>query len=1094
MHSHAILSLSMRITAILLCVGFLQVSAHTRAQSTISLSEKNISLDKLFDRIQQQTDFSIWYDRAVLANTHPVTVDWKEVTIDQALQSCLRGQSLQYEIVGNSIVIKQKVDSNNNSNNKSGTIDVRGRVVDEQGEPVVGASITVKDSRTVALTGADGTFVIHAIDENATIIFSGANVEMHEEKLIRRTECNVTLKKRINKLDEIQIIAYGTTTRRFNTGSVTGIKAEEIEKQPVSNPLAAMEGRMPGVYVQQGTGMPGGAYNIIIRGQNSLRNSALDNGNLPFYIIDGVPYTSSSLTSTTISNSNLRFGNPLSNINPADIESIEVLKDADATAIYGSRGANGVVLVTTKKGKAGKTKMDLNVSAGASTVERKLHLLQTSDYLAMRREAFTNDNVQPQPWNYDVNGTWDTTRNTDWQKTLIGGTANIFDVQGTVSGGTARTQFLFGGTYHRETTVFPGNFSYQKGSTHFNINHVSEDQRFRLFFNGSYLLAYNNLFSVDATGSILSLPPDAPKIYDSTGKLNWENSTWRNPFALFEKKYKNNSDNLLLNSLIAYEVVKGLDAKINLGYTNTNVRETSTNPLSSVNPAYWQFVKASAVFANSYIKSWIVEPQLEYKKDLEHARLNVLAGMTFQQNVQEGQTQNATGYSNDLLLENIQAAQQVSVLAYNYTKYRYNALFARINYQWKEKYIINLTGRRDGSSRFGPGKQFANFGAVGTAWIFSQEKFMQPVSPLISFGKLRASYGVTGNDQIQDYGYLETYSPTQYPYNSYPGLIPSRIANPLYSWETTKKMELALELGWLKDRIFFSAAGYHNRSSNQLVGYPLATVTGFSSLQYNLPAELQNDGLEFELNTVNVRNKNFSWTTNINLTIPHNKLIAYPHLESSAYANVYAIGQPLSIQKLYHYLRVDPTSGLYTFQDVDKDGAISYPNDLQFLKRTGQIYFGGFRNTFKYENLQLDIFFQFVKQNANSYFYTIGLPGSMYNQPVDILRRWQKQGDQSNVQKLTQDYSSPAYETFSQMQNSDYVITDASFIRLKNVSISYWLSNDVLRKAKLQGVRFYVQGQNLWTITHYQGLDPENQGTDYLPPLRTIVGGIQITF
>ncbi|MEJ0080934.1 MAG: hypothetical protein WDM78_08305 [Puia sp.] len=430
-------------------------------------------------------------------------------------------------------------------------------------------------------------------------------------------------------------------------------------------------------------------------------------------------------------------------------------------------------------------------------------------------------------------------------------------------------------------------------------------------------------------------------------------------------------------------------------------------------------------------------------------------------------------------------------------KYKYEAVFGRINYNWEDKYLINLTGRRDGSSRFGSGKQFGNFGAIGAAWIFSNENFIQKNFDFLSFGKIRGSYGTTGNDGIPDYQYLDLYSVTYTPYGGIHGLSPTNLANPSLVWEIDKKLEGGLELGFLKDRIFITANYFRNRSGNQLVVTPVSFVTGFNSIQENLPALVQNSGTEWTLKTINVKSKNFNWSSSINLTIARNKLISFPNLANSTYSNTLVIGQPINILKLYHSLGVNDTTGIYQF--ASSQGAPTYTPDpikdvTSFVNRTPK-YYGGFQNSLRYKRITLDFFFQFVKQigqNLLGAYYS--LPGGESNMPVAFLNRWQKPGDKAIYQQFSQtfSYASPVYQALQYAHRSDFAYSDASYIRLKNIAISWQLPDEFRNKLGLQNARIYLQAQNLFTITHYQGIDPESQGLG-LPPLRVVTAGIQIT-
>jgi TonB-linked SusC/RagA family outer membrane protein len=1088
--------LAMKLTAIFLFVVCLTASADGLTQ-TITLSLKNIPVKKVFKEISKQTGISIVYSETSLDKLPPVTIQVKNATVQEVMDQCLSGLPFTYSIEGNLIEIKKKPTPTAVFQPptavglaKVDPIDISGRVTDTDGNPLEGASIKVKGTHITTTTNSNGEFQLIGISENATLEISFVGYQTYTVEVNNKASITASLKIKPESLNEVMINkGYYTTSQKLNTGNVDKITAEEISKQPISNPLQALQGRTAGVYIQQSTGLPGGNFNVRIRGQNSIAN-----GNNPLYVIDGVPYTSVAINSS-LAGSVLNGTSPLNNFNPGDIESIEILKDADATAIYGSRGTNGVVLITTKRGKSGRTKVGVNFYQGWGKVSRKMDLLNTQQYLTMRREAFNNDGAAPGATDYDINGTWDTTRYTDWQKLLIGGAANVSNAQLSLSGGNANTQYLFGAGYYRETTVFPGDYADKKVNIHFNLNSISDNHKFNVNFTTNFVNDLNNLSFTDLTSQAISLAPNAPSVNDSMGKLNWP-AGFQNPFAALLQKYRGNTDNFISNALLSYKITKGLVLKTSLGYTKIHVKENSAAPKVSFNPSS-NPTSGTAFFSDNSFKSWIIEPQAEYQAKLLQGNFTVLIGTSFQQNLSNGTLLYGTGYSSDALLNNIAGASTVQRLSASEVLYRYNAVFGRVNYDWKEKYIVNLTGRRDGSSRFGPANRFANFGSVGLAWIVSSEKWFENLLSAISFLKIRVSYGTVGNDQIGDYQYLNTYSPTTYSYLNSPGLSITRLFNKDYGWETSKKLETAIDIGFLKDRINLSGAYYRSRSSNQLVGYPLPFTQGFGSIQSNLPATVENKSWEFALNASIIRRKNFSWTSNTNLTIPRNRLLEYPDILKSAYAFTYLIGQPLTIVNAFHYLGIDPSSGVYLFEDVNNNGVNFETADLRFLKKVAQDYYGGFQNNFRYKGFELDFLWQFVKQTGRNYLYysTTVVPGSLGNQPIYVLDRWQKPGDVTTVQRFTQKAGTSPYLAFANGKSKgDITISDASFVRLKNISLSYYLPSALLKKIHVQDIKIYLESQNLFTITDYKGIDPENSGTGSLPPLRMLAAGIRLTF
>lgn len=967
--------------------------------------------------------------------------------------------------------------------------ETKGIITDGNGIPIAGVHIMIQSTKQGVVSNIDGAFSI-TTNANDTLIFSALGFLTQTVPVNQRREINIQLVEDITQLDEVTLNAgYYTVKERERTGNISKVKQSEIEQQPISNPLAALQGRIAGVEITQTSGVPGAGFNIKIRGQNSIRS----NGNDPLYIIDGVPYASSTLGDLQTSGVIIPGQgviSPLNNINPSDIESIEVLKDGDATAIYGSRGANGVVLITTKRGKAGNTKFNLNISSGFGTVANKMDLLNTAEYLAMRREAFANDGIDPLPFNaYDINGTWDETRETDWQKVLIGKTAYLTNIQGSLSGGNEQTSFLLSGNFNRQTTVFPGDFKNNKVSVLANLRHRTKNDKLNIQFSANFTSDDNNLPSANLVSPALQLAPNAPELYNTDGTLNWENSTWVNPLSQLESKYFGNGSNLIANAALNYRILEGLHLITNLGYTQSHLKELRTIPSTTFNPAFGLGSDIStAIHNNSDRKSWIIEPQLHWKFNLNNTKIESLVGLTFQEQKSNRLSQYAFGFTNNSLIENIAAAANLFILGNSEVQYRYNAFFGRINLNHNSKYILNLTGRRDGSSRFGPNKKFSNFGAVGAAWIFSEESFIENTMPFLSFGKLRASYGTSGNDQIGDYQYLDTYSFGISSYQNNNGLRPTRLFNPNFSWEENEKLEFALELGFLQDRIFISSSYYRNRSSNQLVGIPLPGTTGFSSLNANLNATVENTGWEFELNTTNIKKENFKWSTAFNLTISKNKLVAFPDLEGSTYANQLVIGEPLNIIKVYKSTGVNPQTGLYEFRDFNDDGVISSPEDKQLIRDLSPKYYGGLNNSLSYKKFRLDFLFQFTKQLGNKY---VGSIFGGTNQPREVLQRWQNEGDQSTIQRFTSGSNFQGFLAYINYIQSDAVISDASYLRLKTLSLSYQLPT---KKTDGFACELFLRGQNLLTITNYNGLDPETRSSRTLPPLRFISIGTQITF
>ncbi|NML56768.1 SusC/RagA family TonB-linked outer membrane protein [Chryseobacterium cheonjiense] len=974
-------------------------------------------------------------------------------------------------------------------NIKAQTRTVTGTVtVGEDESPLSGVVVSQEGSDQVTLTNSKGIYQLEITGENPSIIFRHPEYADKKIALDGRTIVNLKLDRKEQSIEEVVVNAgYYIVRDKERTGSIVRVSSKEIENQPVANVLSSVQGRMSGVSVTQNSGTPGGGFDIQIRGKNSIRRE----GNEPLYIIDGVPLgseTPSLYAVTVLPNSSI---SPLNAINPNDIESFEVLKDADATAIYGSRGANGVIIVTTKKGRKGRTDLKLNSSYSLSTVANRLKMMDTSQYLQMRKQAFQNDGIATIPATaYDLN-TWDQNRYTDWQKELIGGTADASVVQLSLSGGSDNTSYLISYGHQEQTTVFPADFRYQTNNITGNFTFRTPDKRLEVNMSNSFSFQKNNVQNDDLTKRSLTLSPNAPALYDASGNINWENNTFSNPVALFNSEYLNSTNFINSGTNISYRLFPFLSLKFNGGITYQNFEELSLKPHTMYNTS-GGLTSANSISSknNQTSFSYLLEPQVTAAYSWNDHHFDLLIGTTLQQSETRQGAIQGIGFESNALIRNIGAAKTKIISDQVNSQYFYTAAFARLNYQYRKRYILNLTGRRDGSSRFGPDNRFGNFGAIGAAWILSEEPFMKGLNWL-SFAKIRGSIGTTGNDKIGDYQYLNTYSITTSVYNGITGLSPSRLYNPNFSWEKTVKKEAAIELSFLRSRINVTAAYYNNSSSNQLVGIPLPATAGFPSIQSNLPATVQNTGWEFDASVQVLKSSPLKYETAVNVSVPRNKLVAFPNLAGSTYSNQYVIGYPMTLVKVYQFEGVDPATGLYRFKDFNGDGRLTSPDDNQVIEKIGVEYYGGWSNTLRFRNWSASFLFQFVKQRNWNYNRQMLIPGNMNNQPLEVLDAWSPSNPTGTYMQYSTGTVAQKNTLHSLFQNSTAAVGDASFIRLKNVQLNYSIP---VHKFGIREAMIYVQGQNLLTFTNYFGLDPEFVLTGFLPPLKTYSLGFQLTF
>lgn len=1069
------------------------------AQSQYNISVDKVPLKKVIKLIERNNEYYFTYRTDAIPHDARVTVHVKNGSIDDVMKQALKDLPLIYRIYDNMITVAR--DSSLPDIQKQELLTITGNIVNEAGEPIDNVTIMVNGSREGVTSQIDGTFHI-TVSANTVLKFTSVGYEPADRFIKEKSFLTVQLKHKVKDLDETLIIGYGKTSRRYTTGAIYKINQGDIARQPVSDPLGTLSGRVPGLLISQSNGLPGSTYKVQLRGQSSIGiNPSQLPPNDPLFIIDGVPYApnNNSIIGVTSGNALGDAGrSPLSFINIGDIDHIEVLKDADATAIYGSRGSNGVILISTKKGKADTPVFNINVNTGWSRITRYADMMNTSQYVQMRREALKNDNLDVDITNAPDLISWDTTRYTDFKKMLIGGEAVSNNVQLSFSGGSNRLQYYLGAGYLRQTTVFPGDLTNERFSGHTNLHYQSKDTN----FNATLSVIANrdkNLSILNDLTALVKLAPHAPVLYDSVGKLNWQqgNLGFINPMAILLKQYESKATNVLGNLDVSYRLARNLTFKTSLGYNRLQLDDISIIPANSQTPIPGNEPKGKSFFGKLTYNSWVAEPQLEYNRYMGIGKISGLVGATMQVQKHSVATIEASDFPSDDMLRNVNAARVQKPLNLN-TEYKYGGVFARLTSILCDKYLINLTGRTDGSSRFGPGKQVGMFWSTGAGWIFSNEPFIKTI-PFISFGKLRASYGVTGNDQIGDYKYLDKWQDINGTYMGRPGIYPVQLADSNYSWEVSRKLEAAVELGLFKDRVLITVAHYRHRTGNQLIAYVLPSITGFPNYAAkNSPALVQNTGWELQLQTKHKLNKHWQLSGNAMLTIPRNKLIAFPNLATSSYKTNLVIGQSLSVVNKYAYKGVNSSNGLFEFIDQDGDRDITFPNDYRPLGHVDPKWYGSVQANIQYKGWQLNIFWEVRKQRASSYLYSIysfNQPGSMLeNQPVMVLHRWPACSGGCALQQFSTGANDITNDATADFLDSDGYIKDVSFARLRNIELSWQLPAQWMKNIAMKYCRFYMQAQNIFTITPYKGFDPETRNISTLPPLRTIAVGIELNF
>lgn len=1115
--------LVMKLTVFLILLAIFQVRANNSLAQTVSISGKDLSLLQIFSAIEKQTGYVLLITQGTIDKVKPVTLTVHKVPLREFLDFVLKDEQLDYEIQGKTILLSRKISPTTITNKVltgmpelfPATPLVKGAVFNEAGAPLSGVSVVVKKTKKGTVTDASGNFSIQA-DKNDILIISYVGYVSQE---IKAGDSHLIVKLKVSHsiLDETQITAYGKTSRRMATGNIGTITAEEIERQPVMTALEAMIGKIPGVEIRQTSGNAAAPMQVIIRGRNTLNNSVpLD----PLYVIDGMPLSTVNSSPTTKESGrnvgavqagapHMLGANPLLGINPKDIESISVLKDADATAIYGSRGANGVILITTKKGKQGPARFSLSINNATKFNGKYPRLMNTEEYLSVRREALLNDGLMLNHENARDLVTWDTTKYTDWQRMLVG-TGSATSINASVSGGMGQSSYFLSAGYDTQKEIMNNGGKNQRGTFSARFSHSSPNQKFK--FDLSNRISLSDVLSYSIS-SISNQPPNAPDIFDADGNFNFtpyrqENNQNGFPFAALKRPSKSKTFELSNNFNALYQLVKGLTISAGLGHNFTFNENSNLTPKVSNDPAFINAL-SSAIYGKSTNQSLQVESQLAYNGYIGIGKLSAQVIANFQQSTSSGETISSFDFPNDAMMKSHNNAQ-TSFFAEGYRQYKYLSGSAIVKYEWDNKYVISLNARRDGSSRFGPGKQFGNFGSIGLAWIASDENWVKKFIPdWFSLIKFRASAGIMGSDGIGEYEYLPRWSKSRsvdnttqllFKYNGTDAFHAMRPLNQNYQWESTRQTEVGTLLGFFENRVNVELAYYSKYTDNQLTRFPIPSQTGFISVLVNHPAAVRNSGIEISANATLLKTKDCDIHFNINTSRNRNKLVKFPGLESSSFRAIYKVGQSLGTRYFLHYTGVDPLTGNYTFEDHNKDGLVnigggSFPTttqddryvaintDLQTAVASGI--------TLRYKSISVATAFVFLNQLKRDPYLDMVL-GSMQN---TILRddvknnHWQKPGDQAKYPRYTTNNA-----LLGNISSSDAMYIDGSYLRMTNLAISWALPADWISRIKIKGASISLQTQNLFTLSNYPGIDPGLLDAPWGTPVpRTISTNLSLT-
>ncbi|MEN9696794.1 MAG: hypothetical protein RLZ56_215 [Bacteroidota bacterium] len=1070
--------LFMKMTIALILLTTLQAIAGDANAQFVTLQMKQAEMPKLFKAIEKQTPYRFLYNYDLPSLQKKVDVNVTGESVVNLLDNIMSGSGLNYKILDNKLVVVLPSESASAIEGRQ----VAGKVQGENGEPLVGAVIMVKGTNIGTTSDAKGNFSIKVADNNAVLVITYVNYERKEINIGSTDNIKITLKAQSNELNQVVVIGYGTQKKKDLTGAVATISSKELENGPNDQFGYAIEGKAAGVQVIRASGQPQSGFSIRVRGTSSITS-----GSDPLYIVDGVQTYNTS------------------EINPADIESITVLKDASSAAIYGSSGANGVVLITTKRGKNQKLKINYTTSVTMSSAWKKMDVLNADQFKTLATEmGATTD------WTK-------ITANTNWQNEVFRNAISQ-NHQLSATGGNEKTSYYLSGSYNDQNGIVLNN-SLQRTTLKANIDH----QLARNLKLGTSI-AYDSWKDVDVpendrNGVITRLYTSIPNIgiRDVTDPTMYARSPFindlENPVSTVNQPQHQNTNNRLHGNFYAEaEIFKGLKLKTLLGAESSNGKFTSFQ--DGVQTRYGKSMDGLAAENTYKYNYWVSENTANYTTNIKQHAINVLAGYI----VSREKTDNLYKSSHDFTnapagSTNVDDGATKSIPTPYYVQKSHQSFIGRFNYAYDDKYYVTSNVRADGSGQFSEKNRWGFFPSFSGGWRLSKENFLKDAAHLSEL-KLRVGWGLVGNDRAQPYawyGLVDTMSKYLIGGHTVTAYTPSTLENKDLRWEKTAQLDIGLDIGLFNNRLTFTADYYQKKTTDMLLSVPTPTSTGFGAALQNA-GSMENKGVEFQISTKNIVSSDLTWNTDFNISFNKNKVLnivgntihtgAINPAGDDFNTAVVQEGQPLGSFYGKIFEGVNPATGMANFM---KNSAGD--DSVGIIGNANPKYVFGFNNTVRYKNWSLDVFFQGVQGNQimNA---TRVLTESMalaMNQSASVVNRWHQAGDITNMPKATPN-------DWSNATPSTRFIEDGSYVRLKSLTISYNLKSTTLSKYKVSRCLIYLTGQNLLTFTNYSGFDPEvsafggksasatNQntapGVDYgtYPQSRSFILGLNISF
>lgn len=1077
-----LLRLVLRSMCFMLFLGFIHVNVLWARQKAISITFNNTTIKEVFKTLNQQEGLKFIYSPLDLNENKTVNATFKNASIEKVVSEVLNGLNVTYVIQDNTVVIKKRVRAEVGEAVKDRII--KGRVIDDESLPLPGVTIRTTVSNAATQSDLNGNFTIKVSALDTELTFSMMGFEPFNLKLEEKTEYEVKLAPSKQYLNEIVVVGYGVQKRKDLTGSVSSVTTEQINKMPTTSLSEMLRGAAPGIQVTAGNNSPGGSSSILIRGRRSL--SA---GNDPLYIVDGVPTAS------------------IDDINANEIASVEILKDASAQSIYGARAANGVILVTTKRGVSTKTKVNVNSYVGTQSLFRNFEFYNGEQWAAYRKEAFFNANGyynEEEAFRGVMLDVYRSKEYIDWEDVMIK-TAyqNKNDIL--IQSGSEKTKYALSlGHFYQDGLVPESDFKRFTGRL--NIDQTLS-KKISLGANIAFTKSYRNIAD-GSFNSFITMPPLA-KVYNPDGSLR-EDVTEAGESHYNPLWNINNADNLDITDRLNMNLFG--DWKINKDFafrlnSSLNNRRVQDNAYLGRNHTTGRNNGGQASVAESTYNDYVVEAILNYNKDINkhHFDATAMASINGIQWKRIGNT--GLGFPNDDLSYNaISSATTFSVLAYELSDRKLLSYMARARYNFDSKYLLTLSLRVDGSSVFGANNKYGYFPAAAVAWRLKEESFLKDVKFLTDL-KLRVSYGQVGNQGISPYttlGLADRYL-IEFGNTTQVGYLPnSQLVNPNLKWETSTSTNIGLDYGFFGGRLNGTIEVYDTQTTDLLVERSLATTTGYASQLVNL-GHVQNRGLEIGINGAVIEKKDFKWNMNVNFTLNRNKI---KKIDGSLDANGnpkndlnnrWFIGQSMNVAYDYRYDGIwqltDNIAGSHMpaakpggvkVGDVNGDGVVSV-DDRIVIQRDPK-WLTSLITSFDYKNfnLSLDFYYLYGGYRYNSYLATFDTGGDLTGKRNGIRRNYWTIHNPTNDAPAPNMVQTPAFLASSAYEKADY-------FKLRNVSLSYRMPKNLVQKIKLDDLKLFCTMSNVYTWTDIQAYGPEQNPGQYPEP-RTLLFGLNFSF